>query len=117
MALFNLSIYYTWKNIKSEYNNNKFEILAPTWNDTFDLSDSSYSIVDIQDNFEFIIKKHEPLTKYPPIQIYANKNKNRIVFRIKTGHKFEFVTPEIMELLRSTKKDVDKDKDGEIVPK
>ena len=57
MALANLSIYYTWKNIKSEYNNNKFKIFAPTWNDEFDLSDGSYSFADIQDYFEFIIKK------------------------------------------------------------
>ena len=57
MALANLSIYYTWKNIKSEYNNNIFKISAPTWNDTFDLPDSSYSIADIQNYFEFIIKK------------------------------------------------------------
>ena len=56
MAVANLSIYYTWKNIKSGYNNNKFTILAPTWNDTFDLPDGSYSIADIQDYFEFIIK-------------------------------------------------------------
>ena len=47
--LTNLSIYYTWKNIKSEYNNNKFKNLAPTWNDTFDLPDRFYSISDIQD--------------------------------------------------------------------
>ena len=79
MALANLSIYYTWKNIKSKYNNNKFKISAPTWNDTFDLPDGSYSISDIQDYFEFIIKKHETLTKNPPIQIYLNKIKNRIV--------------------------------------
>ena len=57
MALANLSIYYTWKNIKSKYNNNKFKISTPTWNDTFDLPDGSYSIADIQDYFEFIIKK------------------------------------------------------------
>ena len=56
MALANLSIYYTWKNIKSEYKNNKFKISAPTWNETFDLRDGSYSIEDIQDYFEFIIK-------------------------------------------------------------
>ena len=56
MALANLSIYYTWKNIKSEYNNNKFKISAPAWNDEFDLLDGSYSISDIQDYFEFIIK-------------------------------------------------------------
>ena len=62
IALGNLSIYYTWKNIKSAYNNNKFKISAPTWNDTFDLPDGSYSIEDIQDYFEFIIKKYETLT-------------------------------------------------------
>ena len=117
MALANLSIYYTWKNIKSEYKNNKFKVLAPTWNDTFDLPDGSYSIADIQDYFEFIIKKHETLTENPPVQIYPNKIKNRIVFKIKTGYKLELLTPETMKLLGSTKKDVDKDKDGEIVPK
>ena len=56
MALANLIIYCTWKNIKSEYNNDKFKISAPTWNYIFDLPDGSYSIADIQDNFEFIIK-------------------------------------------------------------
>ena len=84
MALANLSIYYTWKNIKSEYKNNKFKISAPTWNDTFDLPDGSYSIADIQDYFEFIIKKRETLTENPSVQIYANKIKNRIIFKIKT---------------------------------
>ena len=117
MALANLSIYYTWKNIKSEYNNNKFKISAPTWNDTFDLPDGSYSISDIQDYFEFIIKKHETLTENPPIQIYPNKTKNRIVFKIKTGYKLELLTPETMKLLGSTKKDVDSDKNSENVPK
>ena len=57
IALANLSIYYTWENIKSEYNNNKFRISVPTWNETFDLPDGSYSFDDIQDYFEFIIKK------------------------------------------------------------
>ena len=56
MALANLSIYYTWKKMKSKYNNNKFKISAPTWNDTFDLPDGSYFIADIQDYFEFIVK-------------------------------------------------------------
>ena len=67
MSLANLSIYYTWKNIKSEYNNNKFKFSAPTWNDTFDLPDDTYSTVDIQDQFKFIIKKHETLAENPPI--------------------------------------------------
>ena len=117
LALANLCIYYTCKNIKSEYNNNKFKISAPTWNDTFDLLDGSYSISDIQDYFEFIIKKHETLTENPPVQIYPNKIKNRIVFKIKTGYKLELLTPETMKLLGSTKKDVDSDKNSENVPK
>ena len=117
IALGNLSICYTWKNIKSAYNNNKFKISAPTWNDTFDLPDGSYSIADIQDYFEFIIKKHETLTENPPVQIYPNKIKNRIVFKIKTGYKLELLSSETMKLLGSTKKDVDQDKDGEDVPK
>ena len=81
-GLVNLSIYYTWKNIKSAYNN-KFKISAPTWNDEFELPDGSYSIADIQDNFEIIIRKHETLTENSPIQIYPDKIKNRIVFKIK----------------------------------
>ena len=92
------------ENINSEYNNNKFKISAPTWNDTFDLPDGSYSIADIHDYFEFIIKKHETLTENPPIQIYPNKVKNTIVFKIKTGYKLEMLTPETMKLLGSTKK-------------
>ena len=65
MALANLSIYYTWKNIKSEYNNNKFKISAPTWNDEFNLPDGSYSVSDMQDYFEYIIKKHETIPDNP----------------------------------------------------
>ena len=115
MALANLSIYYTWKNIKSEYNNNKLS--APTTDDIFDLPDGSYPIGDIQDYFEFIIKKYDILTENPPVQIYPNKIKNKIIFKIKTGCKLELLTPETMKLLGSGKKDVDKDKDGENVPK
>ena len=93
MALANLSIYYTWKNIKSAYNNKIFKISAPTWNDEFDLPDGSYSIADIQDYSEFIIKKHETLAENPPVQIYPNKIKNRIVFKVKTGCKLELLYP------------------------
>ena len=116
-ALGNLSTYYTWKNIKSAYNNNKFKFFAPTWNDTFDLADGFYSIEEIQDYFEFIIKKHETLTENLPIEIYPNKIKNRIVFKIKTGYKLELLSPETMKLLGSRKKDVHQDKNGEDVPK
>ena len=104
MALANLSIYYTWKNIKSAYSNNKFKISAPTWNDEFDLPDGSYSIADIQDYFEFIIKKHDTLAEIPPVQMYPNKIKNRIIFKVKTGQKLELLSSEMMKLLGSTKK-------------
>ena len=117
MLLANLSIHHMWKNIKSEYHNNEFRTSAPTWNGTFNLPDGSYSIADIQNYFEFIIKKHETLTKNPPVQIYANEIKNRIVFKIKAGYKLELLTPQTMKFLRRTKKDVDKDKDGDNVPK
>ena len=117
MALANLSIYYKWKNIKSEYKNKKFKISAPTWNDNFDLPDGSYSVSDIQDYFEYIIKKHETIADNPPIQIYVNKIKNRTVFKIKTGYKIELLSEETMILLGSSKKDIDKNKNGEIVPR
>ena len=117
MALANLSIYYTWKNIKSEYNNNKFKMSASTSKKTFNLPDGSYSIADIQHYFEFIIKKHETLPENPPVQIYPNKIKNRIIFKVKTGYKLELLTSETMKLLESTKKDVDQDKNGENLPK
>ena len=81
------------------------------------MSEDSYSIADIQDHFEFIIKKHETLTENLPIQIYPHKIKKRIVFKIKTGYKLELLTPETIKLLGSTKKDVDSDKNSENVPK
>ena len=56
IALSNFSIYYTWKNMKSLCNNKKFKISAPTWNDEFELADGSYSISDIEDYFEYILK-------------------------------------------------------------
>ena len=82
IALSNLSIYYTWKNTKSSYNN-KFKILPTTWNEEFTLPDGSYYVSDIQDYFEYILKKHEEDTTKLSIQIYANKIANRIKFKIK----------------------------------
>ena len=90
------------------YKNNKVKISGPTWNDEFDLPNSSYSISDIQDYFEFIIKKHETLTENPPIQIYPNKIKNRIFFKLNTGFKFELLSLKTMKILGSTKQDADK---------
>ena len=81
------------------------------------MSDGPYSVSDIQDYFEFINKKHETLTENPVVQIYTNKIKNKIVFKIKTGYKLELLSTETMKLLRTAKKDIDQDKDGEDVPK
>ena len=93
ISLANISIYYTWKNIKSDYKNNEFKIHAPTWNETFDLPDGSYLINYIQDHFEYIIKKHKTITdENSSIKICVNRIKNRIVFRIKTGYKLELLT-------------------------
>ena len=89
IALSNPIIYYIWKNIKSSYNNNKFKISAPTWNDKFELPDGSYSISDIQDYFEYILKKHGENIDNPSIRIYVNKIENRITFKIKTGYYLE----------------------------
>ena len=68
------------------------------------LIDESYSISDIQDYFEYIIKKHENIKDSPPVQIYTNKIKNIIIFEIKTSYKLEILSPETMKLLGSTKK-------------
>ena len=102
IALSNLSIYYTWKNIKSSYNNNKFKISAPTWNDKFELPDGSYSVSDIQDYFEYILKKHGENIDKPSVKIYVNKIENSITFKIKNGYSLELLTPETMKLLGST---------------
>ena len=71
--------------------------------DEFDLPDGSHSTSDIQDYFEYIIKKHQTITDNPPVQIYPYKIKNRIVFKIKTGNKLELLTFETMKFLGSTK--------------
>ena len=77
------------------------------------MPNGSYSIVDIQDYFEFIIKKQKTLAENLPVQIYPNISiRIRIII-----YKLELLSSETMKLLASTKKDVDKDKDGEDVPK
>ena len=83
VALSNLSIYYTWRNIKSSYKNNRFKISAPIWSDQFELPDRSYSISDIQDYFEYILKKHSESVDDPPIEIFVSKNDNRITLKLK----------------------------------
>ena len=76
IAIVNLSIYYTWKNIRSVYNNNKFRFSAPTWSENFILPDGSYKITDIQDYFKYIIKKLETIAdENSHTKIYVNNKK------------------------------------------
>ena len=117
LALLNLSIYYTSKNIKSSYKNNKFKISAPTWSNKFELPDGSYSISDIQNYFEYILKKHSENVDNPSIKRYVNKIENRVTFKIKNGYYLELLTPETMKLLGSTESKITKDKNGENVPR
>ena len=106
IALSNVSMYYTWNNIKSSYNNNTFKISTPTWN----------SVSDIQDYFQYILKKHGENTDKPSIQIYVNKIENRITFKMKNGYSLKLLTKETMKLLGSTKNKITRDKNGENVP-
>ena len=114
VALSNLSIYYYL--LKSSYNNNKFKISAPTWSKEFELADGSYSISDIQDYFEYILKKHSESVDNPSIRMYINRIENRITFKIKNGYYLELLTPETMKLLGSTESKITKNKNGENVP-
>ena len=89
---------------------------SPTWNEEFTLPDGSYSISDIQDYFQYILKKHGENTDKPSIQINVNKIENRITFKIKNGYSLKLLTKETMKLLVSTKDKITKDKNGENLP-
>ena len=104
VALQNLSIYYIWKNIRKQYKNNKLRIITPKWTDEFELADCSYSVSDIQDYIEYIIKKHETLTTIPPIHFYINRINNRLMSKIQDGHKLDLQTPETMKIIWKYKK-------------
>ena len=109
IALSNLSIYYTWKNIKGSYKNNKFKISASTFNDKLELLGGLYSVSNIQDYFEYILKKHGENIDNPSLKIYANKIENKITFEIKNGYSLEILTPEKMKLFGRTENKVTKD--------
>ena len=104
------------ENIKNSYNNNKFIISAPAWNDEFELPDASYLVSNIQDYFEYMLKKHNENINNPSIKIYVNKIENRITFKITTGYYLELLTHETMKLLGSTESKKTKDKNVENVP-
>ena len=116
IALSNLSTYYTWKNIKRSCNNNKFKISASTWNDKFEFPDGLYSVSNIQDYFEYILKKHGENIDNPSVKIYVNKTENRITFRIKNGYSLEHLSPETMKVLGSTENKIIQEKNSETVP-
>ena len=116
IALSNLSTYYTWKNIESLNNNNKFKISAPTWNDQFELPDGSNPVSDIQDYFEHILKKHGEDIDKPSVQTYVNKIENRVTFKIKNRYSLELLISKTMKLLGSTENEITKDKNGENMP-
>ena len=88
------------KNIRKKYKKNKLKIIAPTWNDEFELPDGSVS--NIQYYIEYVIKKHETLSTIPPIHVSVNRIDNRLVFKIKDGYKVELQTPETMKCFGST---------------
>ena len=115
VALQNVSIYFTWKNVRKQHKNNKLKIIAPTWDDEGELPDGSYSASDIQANIECIIKKHETLTPIPSILVYIDSINNRLVFKIKDGCKLELQMSEKLKLFGSTKKLIDETKNGENV--
>ena len=98
MALSNLIIYGTWKNVKKSYRNTTFKI--PALNEKLELPGGSYSVSNIQDCFNYIIKKHETVANNPPTRIYVNI----------------FLTPEIMNLFESIKSKITKDGNGENLP-
>ena len=103
------------KKHKKSYNNNRFKISAPTWNDKFRLPDGSYFVPNIQDYFNYILKNHNENIDNPSIRIYANRIENRITFKIETRFYLEFVTSETMKLLASTEKKITEDKNCENV--
>ena len=91
IALANLSIYYTWNNIKSSSNNNKFKLISNVstnkWNESFDLPDGSYNVEDIQIYFNYIISKHETIdTKDLTVKIYVNRVLNKIRIELKRNY-------------------------------
>ena len=118
VALSNLSNYYTRKNIKCSYKNNKFKISAPRWSDEFELPFNirSYSISDIQDYFELILKKHGESVDNLSKEIYVSKIENRITFKIENGYYLELLMPEAMKLLGSTESKITGEKNRENVP-
>ena len=111
VAAQSLSIYYTWKNVRTINLEKKLQLGMMNLNCQMVLI-----VSHIQDYIEFIIQKHEILTTIPPIHVYINRINNRLVFKIKDGYKLELEIPGTMKLFGSKKKLKDKTKIGENIP-
>ena len=85
------------KKYKKLYKNSTFKISAPTWNEEFELHDGSYSVSDMQDYFEYTIKKHQKITDNSPIRIYVNKIESMITFGMKRGYYLKILMLEMMK--------------------
>ena len=105
-----------WENIRKQYKSNKLKAIASTWNDEFELSNGSYSVWYFQDYIKYIIKKHETLSRIPPIRVYINRANNRLVFQMKDGYKLELQTHETWNYLAAQKKLISKTKNEENEP-
>ena len=115
ISLANLSIYYTWKNVTKKHNNGKFKITAPSWSEEFELPEGSYNVSDINEYFQFIVKKHTK-DHDKDIEIYANKVKNRVAFKLGAGVSLEFMSPETQKFLGFSVNKVTGTGNGDKVP-
>ena len=106
VALSNLSIYYTWKNVKNPNKNNQLKISEPTWNEEFQLPNESYSVSNIQYYFKHIIKKYGLVSNNPSVKIYVNQIENKDYVNL------ELLTLETVKLLGRTKSKITKDENG-----
>ena len=95
--------------MKSSYNYNKFKTSTPTWSDEFKLPDGSYLISDIQDYFEYILKKHNENIENPSIRYMQIKLKIELHLKLKKLYFLELLTPETMTLLGSTESKITED--------
>ena len=115
IALSSLSIYYTWRNMKAHTITINLKIF--THMEWFELPDGSCSVSNIQDYFEYVLKKHGEDIDEPSVQIYVNEIENRTTFKIKNSYSLELLTLETMKLLGNTENKITEDKNGENVPK
>ena len=101
--------------MRKQYKNNKPKIIGSTWSYEFELLDGFYSMANIQDYINYIIKKNETVTKISSIRVYINRINNGLVLKVKDVYKLELQTAETMKLFASKNILIDKTKIGENV--